>query len=85
MVFFFLIFYLFIHERQRRRQREKQSPCREPDVRLHPGTLGSRPEPKVDTQPLSHVGAPIFYISKYAVMHQASTSFGWPTGTLCFL
>ena len=43
-IFFFLRFYLFIHERhtqgerQRPRQREKQAPCREPDVELNPQT-----------------------------------------------
>ena len=46
-------------QRQRRRQREKQAPCREPDVGLDPGTLGSRPEPKADTQLLSHPQAPV--------------------------
>ena len=62
--FFFLRFYLFIQERQRERgrqrhrQREKQAPCREPDVGLDPGTMGSRPEPKADAQPLSHPGVP---------------------------
>ena len=30
-------------------QREKQDPCREPDVGLDPGTPGSHPEPKTDT------------------------------------
>ena len=34
-------------EKQRHRQREKQAPCRKPDVGLDPGTLGSRPVPKV--------------------------------------
>ena len=39
-------FYLFIHERHRKReaghrQREKQDPCRKPDAALDPGTLGS--------------------------------------------
>ena len=66
LFFFFLRFYLFIHdshtererERQRHRQREKQAPCREPDVGLDPGSPGSRPEPKVDAQLLSHPGAP---------------------------
>ena len=38
----FLRFYLFI-ERLRHRQREKQAPCREPDVGLDPGTPGSHP------------------------------------------
>ena len=46
-LFFFLRFYLFIHEthreRQRHRQREKQAPCREPDVGLDPGSSGSCP------------------------------------------
>ena len=37
----------------RDRERETQAPCREPDVGLDPGTLGSRPEPKAATQPLS--------------------------------
>ena len=35
-------------ERGRDTQREKQAPCREPDVGLDPGTLGSRPELKAD-------------------------------------
>ena len=36
----------------------------EPDVGLDPITLGSRPEPKADAQPLCHPGAPIFLIFK---------------------
>ena len=44
-------------ERERDKQREKQAPCREPDVGLNPGTLGSRPEPKAAAQPLSHPAA----------------------------
>ena len=46
---FFKRYYLFIEikerERdwQRHRQREKQAPCREPDVGLDPGSPGSRP------------------------------------------
>ena len=60
--YFFLRFYLFIHERhrerQRHRQREKQAPCREPDVGLDPG-LGSHPEPKADVQLLRHPGIPL--------------------------
>ena len=38
--------------------REKQDPCREPDVGLDPGTLGSRPGPKASAQPLSPLGVP---------------------------
>ena len=43
---------------QRHKQKESQAPCREPDVGLDPGTVGSCPEPKADTQPLSHPGLP---------------------------
>ena len=43
-------------QRNRDRQREKQAPCREPDVRLDPRSPVSHPEPKSDTQPLSHSG-----------------------------
>ena len=66
--FFFLRFYLFIHERhththtegggQRHRQREKQVPCKEPDMGLDPGTPESQPGLKVGTKPLSHLGTP---------------------------
>ena len=45
-------------ERQRHRQKEKQAPCREPDVGLDPETPGSQSEPKADVQPLSHPGVP---------------------------
>ena len=59
---------LFIYERQTERgkteQREKQAPCREPDVGLDPQTSGSHPELKADVQPLSHSGAPTFSFLK---------------------
>ena len=45
-------------ERQRHRQREKQVSCEEPDAGFNPETLGSCPELKVDTQPLSHPDIP---------------------------
>ena len=45
-------------ERQRHRQREKQAPCREPNVGLNSRTPGSCPEPKADVQQLSHPGIP---------------------------
>ena len=71
--FYFLRFYLFIHkrhtERCRDRWREKQAPCGEPNVGLNPRTPGSRPEPKADTQPLSHPGAP------YGKLSYAKTKF----------
>ena len=50
-------------EGQRYRQREKQTPCREPDAGLDPRTPGSHPEPKADTQPLSHLGVPMTNLS----------------------
>ena len=56
MYFFFLRFYLLVHERLR--QREKQAPCRESDAGLDPRTPGSRPELKADAQPLSHPQVP---------------------------
>ena len=40
--------------REHKQREEKQAPCKEPDVGFNPGSLGSRPEPKADTQPLSH-------------------------------
>ena len=42
------------------REREKQAPCREPNVGLDPGTPGSHPELKADAQPLSQLGIPRF-------------------------
>ena len=45
-------------ERGRDTGREKQAPCREPDVGLHPGTPGSHPGPKAGTKPLSHPAVP---------------------------
>ena len=65
ILFFFLRFYLFIHERhrerQRHRKREKQAPCREPDVGLAPGTSGSCSELKADAQLLSHPASQVQY------------------------
>ena len=50
-------------EREREREaetgrREKQAPCREPEVGPYPGTPGSRPGPKAGAKPLSHPGIP---------------------------
>ena len=42
--------------------------CGEPDVGLDPGTPGSRPEPKADTQPLSHPGVPDVISSKRLIL-----------------
>ena len=46
----------------RDREREKQALCREPDVGLDPGTPASRPEPKADSQPLTHAGVPNLWL-----------------------
>ena len=51
-------------ERQKNRQREKQAPHGEPDLGLNPRTPGSRPDPKADTQPLSHPEVPKNTIKK---------------------
>ena len=45
-------------ERQRHREREKQVPCREPNVGLDPRILGSLPKLKADTQLLNYLGIP---------------------------
>ena len=59
-MYFLNFIYLFMRgterERHTHRQKEKQAPCREPDVRLDPETPGSCPELKADAQPLSHPG-----------------------------
>ena len=47
-------------ERQRHRQREKQAPCRELDAGLDARALGSRPEMKAGSKPLSHPGISVF-------------------------
>ena len=46
-------------ERPRHRQREKQDPCKEPNVGLDPRSPGSRPVPKAGTKPLRHPGIPV--------------------------
>ena len=53
VIYFIFLNVLFIHERERERgrdthrKREKQALCREPDVGLDPGSLGSHPRRKV--------------------------------------
>ena len=44
-------------EKQRHTQREKQAPCREPNVGCDPGSAGSCPGLKASTKPLSHPGS----------------------------
>ena len=45
------------------RGREKQAPCREPDVGLDPRSPGSCPGQKAGAKPLSHPGIPTFIVS----------------------
>ena len=49
-------------ERGRDTDREKQAPCREPNVGLDYGSLGSHPGPKAGAKPLSHPGIPCLNI-----------------------
>ena len=49
-------------ERVREGQREKQAPCREPDVGLDPRIMGSCTELKADVQLLSHPGDPLIIL-----------------------
>ena len=76
-IYFFKIFYSFIHERhrerQRHRQREKQAPRREPDVGLNPGSPGSRPGPKAGAQPLSHPGMPVHSLDSWTYNRNINT------------
>ena len=48
----------------RERKREKQAPCREPDVGLDPWTPGSPPGPKAGAKPLSHPGIVIYPVGQ---------------------
>ena len=58
----------------RQRKREKQAPCKEPDAEFDLGTPGSHPEPKADTQLLSHSGIPVVNVLDY--WGQKSAKFG---------
>ena len=49
-------------EWQRHRLKEKQAPCKEPDVGLEPENPGSCPDPKAEAQTLSHSGIPRFVV-----------------------
>ena len=60
-IFFKDFIYLFTRDTEREaetKRREKQAPCREPNVGLDPGTPGLRPGEKAGTKPLSHPGIP---------------------------
>ena len=66
--FFFKILFIYLTEIETASERGNTSRgsgrgrsrliAEQPDVGLNPITLGSRPEPKADAQPLCHPGAP---------------------------
>ena len=61
---YFLKYFTYLFMRYRERGRDigrgrSRLPRKEFDAALNPRTLGSTPEPKTDTQPLSHPGAPL--------------------------
>ena len=64
---FFKIFYLFVRDTERERERgaetqaegEAGSMHREPEVGFDPGSPGSRPGPKAGAKPLHHPGIPM--------------------------
>ena len=64
MNIYFFNFYFFMIVTQREREAETQaegkagSMHQEPDVGLNPGSPGSRPGPKADAKPLSHLDCP---------------------------
>ena len=56
--------------------------CREPNEGLDPRTPGSQPEPKADTQPLSHPGALRLYnlyqnLTLVVILMCAILSYTW--------
>ena len=73
-ILFFKILFMrdTLREKQRHRQREKQAPCRKPNVGLHPETLGSHPKQEADAQLLSHPGSKLQLILAESTVHLPS-------------
>ena len=68
-IYIFLKYFLFIHSfRTHRERQKKQAPCWKPSVGLDPRTPESCPEPKTDTQPLSHPGIPKSYFTHLGIL-----------------
>ena len=67
-IYFILFYFLFIYDSDTQREREAETQAereagsmhREPDVGLHPGSLGSCPGPKAGAKPPCHPGIPEF-------------------------
>ena len=51
-------------EREREAETQAEGEAGSMQRGLDPGTPGSNPGPKADTQPLSHPGAPVSFVSK---------------------
>ena len=84
---FKIFIYLFTRghrEGQRHRQREKQVPCRDPDVGLDSGSPGSCRKLKADAQSLSHPGVPMTEFLMSFVMSMIHQGFFF-LGLLLFL
>ena len=61
LLFFKILKNLFMSDTQKEAETQAEGEAgslQEPDAGLDPETLGPRPEPKADAQPLSHPGVP---------------------------
>ena len=83
-LFFWYFIYLLMRDTDTEaetRQKEKQAPCREPNLGLDPGTPGW-PEPKADAQALSHTGVPSICClnasSPCTMLQQSEQGTIWP-------
>ena len=80
-------------EKEAETQAEREaSSLQEADAGLDPRTLGSRPKPKADAQPLSHPGTPNFYFQTFcysitgrSFVNSMYLSFGFLTLTVSLL
>ena len=76
-------------ERQKHRQREKQAPCREPDVVLDPGSPGSHPGLKAELNRCATRAAPVLFLTDKNVdliklSNLDHTINKWKDPLLCF-
>ena len=71
-----------MRDMQTHRQREKQAPCRQPNVGLDLRTPGPGSEPKADIPPLSHPGIPSFSIIK---VYAQDTALGGDRTVKCIM
>ena len=88
ILFFFLRFYLFMRDTKRQAEGEagsfRRAWCR--TWSQDPRIPGSWPEPKIDTQPLSHPGTPtliLLNILEY-IRYFSSDGYRFPSFVFCF-